>query len=100
MSVGVAPVTKADDLDQELVVEDLIDDPVVADAHPIRASFALQLYASWRAGIVSQQIQRSANSLLFAAWESAEPLRCPARDLDAVGTHSRPRSALTSSHGT
>lgn len=52
VSVDVAPATKNNDVDQELVIEDLIDEPVVADAHPIRAGFALQLHASWRAGIV------------------------------------------------
>jgi hypothetical protein len=99
-AVDVATMTDPHDLDHEPVVEHLIDDPVVAHSHSIGVRLAGQRHAPRRPRVLGQQIDRGANPLLLLPRERGESLDRPASDLDPVGGHTRPRSALTSSQGT
>ena len=98
--VDLASMTDPDDVDQEHSVEDLIDDPVVADAHPVNRILTLHRDAVRRPRVVGQQIQRRPDPLLLATLQCRE---CPTgspRQPDLVHRgHDRPRSALTCSHG-
>lgn len=100
LPVDVAPMTDPDDLDDEPVVEHLVDDAVVADAHSVGVRFTGHRHASRWSGVLSQEIDRGADPLLFAPRQRSHRLDGAAGNLDAVRRHTRPRSALTSSQGT
>ena len=65
-SVGLAAVTDPDDVDQEHVVEDLVDDPVVADPDPVHRVLARYRDAVGRPRVVSEKIECRADPLLLA----------------------------------
>lgn len=98
--VDVAAVSYADDVDHETVIEDLVHDPVYPDTDPIGVLLAGDLGASRRSGVVGEEIDRGANALLFSTGQPSEGLGRPAGDFDPVAAQRRPKSALTSSHGT
>ena len=100
MPVHVAAMPDPHDVDDEAAIEDLVDDPVVANAHPIGVVFARQLAARGWARIVGEEVDRGADPLLFPAWQRRERSDGSASDLDLVLAHARPSSAFTSSHGT
>jgi hypothetical protein len=98
--VDVSTVSDPHDMNYEAIVKDLVHDPVHPDTHPIGVVLTGQLRASGRSGIICEQIDRGAHSLLFLAGQRSECLDRASGDVDAVATHRRPRSAFTSSQGT
>lgn len=66
LPVDLAAMTDPDDVDQEHSVEDLVDDPVVADANPVDAVLALQCDAIRWPWVTGQDIQCCPDALLLA----------------------------------
>src|SRR5262245_20929800 len=98
--VHVAAMSDPHDVDDEASIEDLVDDPVVADAHPVGVVFAGELAACGWVRIVGEEVDGGADPLLFPAWQRCERSDGSASDLDLVLAHVRPSSAFTSSQGT
>ena len=90
----------SDHEDDEAIVEDFVNNSVVADPDSIRTVLTFERNAARWTRLVRQQIDRGADSLLLASGQTSKCPHCPPSDLDLVAAHSRPRSALTSSHGT
>lgn len=93
-------MTDTDYLDHQPGIENLIDDPVVANPNSIRGVLAGQSHTSRRPGLVSEQIDRSPDPLLFLAIQLRDRLDRASRDLNGVAVHASPSAALTSSQGT
>ncbi len=98
--VYVPAVPDSNDVDEETVVKHFVDDPVHADSDPVSVIFSGELRATWRPRVVGEEIDRRSHSLLFSAGQRRQCFHGPAGELDAVAAQRRPRSALTSSHGT
>ena len=98
--VDVPAVTYPDDVDDEVVVEDLVDDPIVPDSHPVDMRFSGHRHTSRWAWLLSQEIDRRSNPLLVPAGEALHDLCSTASDPHLVGAHVRPSSAFTCSQGT
>ncbi len=98
--VDVPAVTDPDDVDDEVVVEDLVDDPIVPDSHPVDMRFSGHRHTSRWAWLLSQEIDRRSNPLLVPAGKALHDLCSTASDADLVGAHVRPSSAFTCSQGT
>ena len=62
LAVDLSSVPHAHYLDDQLLVDDLVDDPVVTDAHPVGAILTGQRHASRRARVVSKEFDRGVNS--------------------------------------
>ena len=65
--VDVPAVSDSDDLDDEAAVEDLVDDPVVPDPHPIGVGLTSHRHAPRWAWLLGQEIDRRSNPLLVLA---------------------------------
>jgi hypothetical protein len=65
-------VTDPDDVDQEHVVEDLVHDPIVADADPVHRVLTLHRDAVGRPRIASEKIEGGADPLLLATLEGRQ----------------------------
>jgi hypothetical protein len=63
--IAIPTVSDPDHLNHQLVVEDLVDDSVVAYPDSVGANLSDQLGRCRRTRLASQQIDGSANSLLF-----------------------------------
>ena len=87
VSVDVAAVADPDDLDHESVVDDVVDDPVVAYPHAVCGRFAGELDAARRTWLVRQQVDRCPNSELVSAFEPGDRLDGLTGDFDRVSTH-------------
>ena len=96
--VHVAAVADPDHLDDQARIDDLVEDPVVTDPYSVHRVLAREGDAAWGPRLVSQQIYRGANSLLFLAWQPRDRSNRPAGDLYRVPAHSSPSATLTSSH--
>jgi len=93
-------VADADDLHDQPVVDDVVDDAVVARTNPIRAILTRQLDAARWSWVIRKQIDRGAHPLLVGSRQPLKSPHRPAGDLDTVAlAHANPRSALTSSQG-
>jgi hypothetical protein len=90
----------ADDLDDEVLVEDLVHHPVAADTDAIRTILTGEGNASGRPRISGQQVDGGSDSLLLLARETRKDLDSASSDLNSVGAQRSPSSALTSSQGT
>ena len=90
----------ADDLDQQSVVIDLVDNPVVPDAHTVDRIFARQRYAARRSGLIGKQIYGGSDALLIVTGQPSDQFDSPAGYLDLVATHTSRSVDLTSSQGT
>jgi hypothetical protein len=90
----------ADDQYDEPVVMNLVDDPVVTDAHPIHTVLSFEGDTPRRSRFVCEEIDRSSNPLLLAPWELGKRLDGSPGNRDFVVAHASPKSALTSSQGT
>lgn len=93
-------MAEADDQHDEPVVVNLVDNPIVTDAHPIHAVLPLEGDTPRRPRFVCEEIDRGPNPLLLAPWELSKRLDGSPGDLDFVVAHASPKSALTSSQGT
>lgn len=93
-------MTDTDDVDDKAIVEDLVDNAVIADTHPVRTGFTRQRHTPGRSRILGQQVDRHLDTPLLPARKGSQRLDCSAGDVDAITLQSRPRSALTSSQGT
>jgi hypothetical protein len=91
--VGVAPVPDGDDDDQENVVDNRIDDPVVADADA-EAGTSSQRTRCWRTGLLSEERDHTLNAPADRWVELLQRTNRGRTQLDAV-RHVQPRSALT-----
>lgn len=94
-----APVFDPHDVDRQPIVEDLVDDPVRRDTHPVGVVLIGQPSTAGRSGMVPEEIDIGADSLLFLRGQPREGLDRSAGDLHPVASHCRLRSALTSSQG-
>ena len=99
-SVDIPAMAEANDQHDEPVVVNLVDDPIVTDAHSIHAVLPLEGDTPRRSRFVCEEIDRSPNPLLLAPWELSKRLDGSPGDLDFVAAHASPKSALTSSQGT
>jgi hypothetical protein len=70
--MDVSTVSDPDDVDHEVIVEDLVDDPIHPDTHPIGVVLTGQFCASGRSGIVREQIDGGAYPLLFLTGQPGE----------------------------
>ena len=93
-------MAEADDQHDEPVVVNLVDDPVITDAHPIHTVLSFEGDTTRRSRFVCEEIDRSPNPLLLAPWELSKGLDGSPGDRDFVVAHAIPKSALTSSQGT
>jgi hypothetical protein len=66
-SIDVAAVSDPHDVDHEAVIEDLVHDPIAADADPVGILLAGELAAPGWAGVVGEQVDRGTDPLLLAA---------------------------------
>ena len=89
-----------DDVDHEMTVKDLVDDPARSYAHPIGVILTREFRAPGRSRSIGQQIDRGAHPLLLVTGHPSEGFDGASGDLDSVATQRRPRSALTSSQDT
>lgn len=92
--VDLAPVSDCYDENEQHVVVDLVDDPVVAGAYSPVAVSADEFPGSARLGLGCQQFDRGLNAPLHGMLQLAQLSDGRNRNLDLVG-HVRPRSALT-----
>lgn len=67
LSVDVSPVANANHLDDQALVEDLVDDAVVADTDAVGPRFPDQLRGSGRSGLTCEQVDGGPDSLLIPA---------------------------------
>jgi len=88
------------DVNHQARVDDLVEDPVVADAYPVHGLLPCQSDTAGWPRLISQQIDRGANPLLLGVRQPGDRPDRPAGDLDGVAAHSSPSAALTSSQGT
>jgi len=63
--IDVVTVADAYDVDDEVVVDDLIDDPEVTDSHPVGRTLTAENNAPRRPRLVGQQVDRRSDSLLI-----------------------------------
>ena len=98
--IDIAPMADTDHLYYQAGVDDLIQDPVVTDAHPVHGLLTCESDAARGPRLVGQQIYCCSNPVLLLARQPRDGLDCPAGDLDGVPAHSSPSAALTSSQGT
>ena len=89
-----------DHLDYQAGVDDLLQYPVVANAHPVHGLLTGEGDATGGPRLVGQQVYRCSNPELFLARQPGDRLDRPAGDLDGVPARSSPSAALTSSQGT
>jgi len=57
----------ADDVNHQAIIDDLVEDPVVADADPVHGLLPCQSDTAGGPWLVGQQINRCSNPLLFGA---------------------------------
>ena len=93
-------MSDTDDMNHQPGVADLVQDPVVADAHPVHGLLTCESDAAGGSWPIGQQIYRCSDPELFPARELGDRLDRPACDFDAIAAHSIPSAALTSSQGT
>ena len=62
--MDISAVAEPERQDQQAVIEDLADDPIVADAHPVRVRLARQGDAPGRPRIVREQVDGRTATLL------------------------------------
>ena len=93
-------MSNPDDLDDEAVVEDLVDDAIVADLHPVRVRLADKADRPWGTWLLGQQVDGSSDALLLLSRKTGQDLERSPRNSYAVDGQSRPKSAFTSSQGT
>src|SRR5580693_4841980 len=96
--VGLPAMAQRYDDDQEDVVGNGIDDPIVADPNAEPRSTP-QGFGRWRAGIGGQKGDRPLDARAHVRVELAKRSSRGRPDLDAIATHVQPRSALTCSQG-
>ena len=97
-AVHVATVAEGDDDNEEHVVLDGVDDPVIADSHSVTDS-TFQRSRGGRSGVLRQQCDGSLDAGPDPRVDTAQ---CPdgrGSDLDPVAAQVQPRSALTCSQG-
>lgn len=93
-------MSDANDVNHQTCIDDLVEDPVVADAYPVHGLLSCQSDTAGWPRLVGQQINRGSNPLLFGTRQLGDRLDRPAGDLDGVAAHASPSAALTSSQGT
>ena len=98
--IDIATVADADNLNHNAGIEDLVQDPVVADPNPIHGFLARERYTARGPWFVGQKVDRCAHPLLFPARQLRDRLDSSPRDLDAIVAHASPSADLTSSQGT
>ncbi len=86
-------MTKRDHCYNEDVVVNRVDDAVVPYANP-EAGTPLEGLGSWRSWILTEQRDRSTNSVAILMVDSFQRANCGRAQLDSVG-HAQPRSAFT-----
>lgn len=96
--VDVAAVSERDHNDEQHVILDRVDHPVITYAYPPRRPSA-QWPGSWRAWIFSQQRDHRSNAAGDGRIELTERPHGGRAQLDRVPGHSQPRSALACSQG-
>lgn len=99
-AVDILAVSDPHDLDDEPVVEDLVDDAIVAHTHPVCARLADHADRPRGTGLIGEQVDRSSDALLLPSRKTGQDLERSPRNLDAIDGHAKPRSAFTSSQGT
>ena len=92
-------MSHAHDMHEEAIIEDLVDDPVIAHADPIGMRFTRQDHTAGWTWVLRQQVDRHLDTPLLPTRQGGERLGGPACNLDAVPLHPRPSSAFTSSQG-
>ena len=93
-------MANTDHVNHQAGVDDLVQDAVIANAHPVHGLLTDQSDTARGPRLVGQQIYRCSNPVLFLAWQPCDRPDRPAGDLDGVAAHSSPSAALTSSQGT
>lgn len=96
--VDVSSVAERYDDYEQHVISDCVDNPVVADAHPIGRSASQRPGGGWP-WILREQRDRSLNPRLNVGIELAKGSSRCRPDLDPVGAHCQPRSVFTCSQG-
>jgi len=98
--IDIAAVAYPDHLDNQSIIEDLVDDAVVANPDAVDAPFALGLRRARWSGLLGQEVDGGPDPLLLTSGKACERADGPAGNLDPIAAHARPRSAFTSSQGT
>ncbi len=96
--INVAPVRHPNDQDDEDLVTDLVDDPVVAGTDPIDLAPAFKRLVARRAGVVGERINVTRGLPPLGRGERLEFLQSRGKELDPVASQ-RPSRALISFQG-
>ncbi len=93
-------MSDSDDENDQAVVDDLVEDAVVANPHSVHMRLADEANCPGRAGLLGEEVDGSADALLLTSRKGGQDPESSPRDLDAIDRHRKPRSAFTSSQGT
>ena len=87
-------MSDADDVNHQAGIDDLVEDPVLADVYPVHGVLTGQSDTTRGPRLVGQQSYRGSNPLLFGARQPGDRLDRPGGDLDGVAPHASPSGEL------
>ncbi len=85
---------QSDEGDEEDVIVDCVDDPIVAHPYPKGISTA-KCARRWGSGIAGEKRDHSTDAIVLRPIDLPECSKCRRSKLDSVWTYFQPRSACT-----